>query len=109
MAIATAYDFILQVRRLPLSSIALCDHDHRCNLVKGFRRKDTVGAQYGWHYVWIREIGPAMTHDAGPGWLLTTADAARTNSLMCLLKHGGARDSSSGLFYVCSTSFQSFI
>jgi hypothetical protein len=37
----------------------------------------------------------AITHHAGPSadwWVLTTANAAGTNGLTCLPKHGGARD-----------------
>jgi hypothetical protein len=34
----------------------------------------------------------AITHHAGPVWVLTTANAAGINGLTSLPKHGGARD-----------------
>jgi hypothetical protein len=45
---------------------------------------------YGLH-IRITDYNPPREPSAG-WWVLTTANAARTNGLTCLLKHGTARD-----------------
>jgi hypothetical protein len=62
----------------------------------------STGLPYGSH---IKRTGHNPSH--GPSadwWVLTTANAAETNGLTCLLKHGGTLDNKFLVTRLCPTN-----